>query len=65
MDIGDTGEPLGHGDENLRFWSETILKSMREIFIIHFSLFFGEFYSTYFENVQKSKFSAIFGMHHI
>ena len=31
---------LGHQNENLRFWSETIWKSMREIFIIHYSLFF-------------------------
>ena len=29
------------GNENLRFWSETILKSMREIFIIHHLLFLG------------------------
>ena len=31
---------LGHQNENLRFWFETIWKSMRKIFIIHYSLFF-------------------------
>ena len=53
---------LGHGNENLRFWSETILKSMREIFIIYYSLFFGGFYSTYLEKIQTTEFSAIFEM---
>ena len=35
---------------------------MREIFIIHYSLFFGGFYSTHFENFQITEFSAIFEM---
>ena len=53
---------LGHGNENLRFWSDTILKSMREIIIIHY--FSRGFYFAYFENFQIAEFSAIFEMRH-